>query len=423
MDRRSEVWRCGARAAAAFVGAVALAVGAGLGPCPCAAGAAGPAAKLPKMQTPYYWLYAKLEKPLLQETSARLTAVAREYHRRTKGFKGAVTERMPVYIFTSKPDYVAAGGPESSEGIYADGPILAYWDQSTTKRLWEILQHECFHQFVWQVIRGHWPAWLNEGMATYFEEGLWTGDGFVTGIIPENRLRHVKRMINEKKVKPFQDFMAMDNKTWSDTRGGEESWLDYCQAWSMVHFMLHGGDAKNRELLDKYMKWAAELPDTDWRRRQGDLPRRVFGSGLAKLQESWEKWWLAATEELCADLRAEAAVSALTCFLARAHLAGMRFASAEEFLQAAREEKLPSAPKDREDLWLPPALLKDHLAAAGKLRDWRLGKAGKLPALRATFGDDLYLIGSFELKGAKTLDVTVERQKASAAPPAKEKAK
>jgi len=415
MDRRSEGRRHSGRATA-----VAALVGVGWALCPCALAAAGPEAKLPRMQTPYYWLYANLDKPLLQETSARLTAVAREYHRRTKGFKGAVTERMPVYLFNTKEDYLAAGAPEGSQGFYANGPILAYWDQKDTNRIWEVLQHECFHQFVWQAIGGHWPIWLNEGMATYFEQGLWTGDGFVTGIIPANRLRHVKRMINEKKIRPFQDFMLMDTRTWNQTQG-DDMWLNYCQAWSIVHYLLHGGDARNRDLLERYMKLAAELPDADWRRRQADLPRRVFGTGLAKLQESWATWWLAATEELCADLRAEAAVSALTCFLARAHLAGMRFADADEFLQAARDGKLPSAPKDRDDLWLPPGLLKSHLDAAAKLTDWRLGKKGGLPALRATFGGNLYLVGSFELKRGKPLDVTVERQPALAPSPAKAK--
>ena len=42
------------------------------------------------------------------------------------------------------------------------------------------------------------PTWLNEGLAEYFGEGIFTGDGFVTGVISPERL--AIGSIEEKKL-------------------------------------------------------------------------------------------------------------------------------------------------------------------------------------------------------------------------------
>jgi hypothetical protein len=49
------------------------------------------------------------------------------------------------------------------------------------------------------VIGGELPIWVNEGMAEYFGEGIFTGDGFITGVIPPKRLRMIKETSSSKK--------------------------------------------------------------------------------------------------------------------------------------------------------------------------------------------------------------------------------
>lgn len=375
--------------------------------------AAGEPPKLPRVQTPFYWIYSKLDKPVLLEAAARLTAVAREYHRRTRGFKLSVKHRMPVFIFDNEKDYHAAGGPPGSEGYYMNGPILTFWGGRRQGRLWEILQHECFHQFVWQAIGGHWPVWLNEGMATYFEEGIWTGDGFVAGIIPPRRLREVKDMIRNRKLKPFEEIMTMSTPAWNARVG--TMYGEYCQVWSMVHFFAHHPDPRYQKVLVAMMKYAAALPDRGWRRKQLEMPRRFFGSSIGKVQEAYEQWWAAVNGGADADRRAQAAVATLASFLARAHLDGRRFRSADEFLQAAREGKLPSAPKGRPRLWLPQRLLQSQLEEAKKLHGWQLRQRGSAPTLIARLGDDLELTGTFALDRSNSLAVNVRTRKPRAA--------
>src|SRR6267154_384999 len=74
---------------------------------------------------------------------------------------------------------------------------------------WQIVQHEGFHQFVYFVVGGDVPTWVNEGLAEYFGEGIFTGDGMVTGIIPMRRLKRVKAEIAENKFISTKEMMLM----------------------------------------------------------------------------------------------------------------------------------------------------------------------------------------------------------------------
>ena len=47
-------------------------------------------------------------------------------------------------------------------------------------------------------IGGDIPIWVNEGLAEFFAQGLYTGDGFVTGVIPPSRLDRLKSFIRDR---------------------------------------------------------------------------------------------------------------------------------------------------------------------------------------------------------------------------------
>lgn len=88
-----------------------------------AAGAAEPRraklpTNLPRTPTRFYDIYSRLDEATLQEAAARLTAMAKDYHRRTSGFPRSVKAKLPIYLFDNAADYEAAGGLEGSHGIY-----------------------------------------------------------------------------------------------------------------------------------------------------------------------------------------------------------------------------------------------------------------------------------------------------------------
>src|SRR5947208_2424473 len=103
---------------AGFLAAITVAIAASSAPLT----APEPTLRLPKsirsLPTPYYSLYTDLPPEAAQEAGLRMTRMAEEYHERTRGFSGSVTQRLPFYLFTDNQDYVASGGPRGSAGVY-----------------------------------------------------------------------------------------------------------------------------------------------------------------------------------------------------------------------------------------------------------------------------------------------------------------
>ncbi|MHC4295270.1 MAG: hypothetical protein ACYSTL_06765, partial [Planctomycetota bacterium] len=165
--------------------------------------------------TKYYVIHSDLDVETVKEAAARVTAMAEEYHRRTRGFAGTIRKRLPFYLFSEQADYHAAGAPPGSAGMYDRKKLMAVAPKDRSRRFWKLIQHEGFHQFAESVISRSLPMWVNEGMAEYFGEGIWTGDNYVTGVIPPERLRRVKKMIESSQLRPFSDMIAMTHAEWN----------------------------------------------------------------------------------------------------------------------------------------------------------------------------------------------------------------
>jgi len=138
----------------------------------------------------YYTIHTDLGPADEKEAEIRMTKMAEEYHARTVAFSGQVTQRLPFYLFRNADDYYAAGAPAGSAGAFivdASGErLMAIAGEQTDAQTWHVVQHEGFHQFAHAVIHGDLPMWVNEGIAEYFGEGLFTGDNFITGLVPQN---------------------------------------------------------------------------------------------------------------------------------------------------------------------------------------------------------------------------------------------
>src|SRR5262249_41625793 len=162
--------------------------------------------------------------------AARITAMAEEYHERTKGFAGQITKKLPFYLYSQAEDYYAAGGMKGSAGVFdpRTQKLMAIGDPRLGDERWRIVQHEGFHQFAMAVIRGDLPIWVNEGMAEYFGESIFTGDGYVTGIVPPSRGARIKKWIAEGNALSIQEMMKLRHETWN----AQLSLVNYDQAWS-----------------------------------------------------------------------------------------------------------------------------------------------------------------------------------------------
>ncbi len=370
-----------------------------------------PAPKLRVFTTPYYIMHTDLDDDGAREAWMRMTKMFETYKRRTAGFSGDIRERFPFYLYKNEDDYIAAGGPPDSAGVFihggGEGPrLMAIVGEKPDADTWHVIQHEAFHQFAYAVIRGNLPTWLNEGMAEYFGEALYTGDDFVTGVISPDRLETIKFDLRHKQFFTIKDIMRMTSDQW--TSDLEES--NYDEAWSMVQFLAHADDGKYQKPFIAYMNLIAAGRNAD------DAWKAIFGADIAAFQKKWEQWWLAQNPLGTLGLYQQATLMTLTGYLGRAASQGQTFASADAFLDAAEKGTLKF---NRED-WLPPSLLQRALHNRPILGDLKLepAQAGHPLRLVATPDEGGQIAASFTLSGTRIRTVTFEVLKAAPQPAA-----
>jgi hypothetical protein len=352
-----------------------------------------------KYDTPYYQLYTDLGEADAREADLRMTRMFEEYQRRTAGFAGQVKGKFPFYLFKSKEDYLAAGAPQGSSGVFiqAGGAnwLMAAAGQRTSAYTWHIVQHEGFHQFIAATIPNEIPVWANEGLAEYFGEGIWTGDGFVTGLVSQERLEEVQAALRERRVKPFAQMLAMSAQAW----GSKLEYSNYTQAWAMVHFLAHGDGGKYQAPFVQFMLKVGRgaAPDAAW--------RDVFGKDTAAFEQRFSAYWLGLPQNPTRGTYLHALVQTQTSFLARAVLQRQTFTDAPGFL----ENYKPADLAVNRDLWLPPALFEESSAAARKIGSWSLEAARGGP-MKLVCGDEdgTKYVGNYTVANGKVGRVWVE---------------
>jgi hypothetical protein len=358
-----------------------------------------------RFETKYYILYTDVPRDQALEAAVRMTKMAEEYHTRTRDFSGAVRFKFPFYLYLTRDEYNNDGGREGTDGVFDGEKLRAFGGQKLNNRTWHVIQHEGFHQFAAAVIGGDRPVWINEGLAEYFGEALFTGDGYISGYVPAWRLKRVKQEIREKKFLPLDRMMKLSLEEWN----AKIAVINYDQAWSMVHFLAHGEDGKYQKALASYMI------DLSKNKPANRAWNDNFGNP-AGFEARWQAWWSALDDNPSADLDAQATVARLTSYFARAAAQKQTFDSFEDFRAAAQDSKLKMSQND----WLPPGMLGDALLDADDLSkagaQWTLVKNGSSPQIVCALSDGRKVIGSFTLKNGRVVraDAKIEAKSASA---------
>lgn len=313
---------------------------------------------MPSYATRYYQIHTDLPREDVREAAVRMTRMAEEYHDRTSGFSGTINQRLPFYLFRNADDYYAAGGIPGSAGVFTGNKLMAIAGEHVGAGTWHIIQHEGFHQFAAYVIRGNLPAWVNEGLAEYFGESIFTGDGFVTGVVPPDRLRRLKNELQGGQLKSIRELMLLSHAQWN----GEMALANYDQAWSLVYFLAHGDGGKYQPAFVAFMKDIGRgIPYAKaWLDRFGPAD---------PLEARWKAYFSQLPEDTSADLYTHSHVAVLTSFLARASAQKQRFDSFTAFHQSAKGGELKMGDGD----WLPPSLLASTLRRLDPEAQWSLG--------------------------------------------------
>jgi Protein of unknown function (DUF1570) len=347
------------------------------------------AARLRTFDTPHYIMHTDISDADAREADLRMTRMFEEYQRRTAGFSGQVNGKFPFFLFKNREDYDASGALKDSDGVFIrdqyGSRLMAIAGDHTTDVTWHIVQHEGFHQFAASVIRAELPIWVNEGLAEYFGEAKWTGDSFVSGLIPPDRLKEVNVAILRKTFKPFGRMMTMTNAEW----GSHLDYANYTQAWAMIQFLGHGENGRYQRPFIAFMNNLNRgmIATEAW--------NSVFGTDTRAFQARFEKWWLAQPANPTREGYVKAAVLTLTSFLARATLQKQTFADVESFV---KDVKLPDLKASR-DIWLPPGLFDEAKPIVDEVGKWSLqvGVKGTLPKLVIVDEDGTKYVGSFTL--------------------------
>jgi hypothetical protein len=367
-----------------------------------------------KYESPYYDIYTDVDPEQARGVVVRMTKMAEEYHDRTKDlFSGTINQKLPFYLFSNPEGYYANGGPQGTIGVFMPGiarrgsKLMAMTSTSRggdiSSDTWHTIQHEGFHQFVQFVVRGDIPTWVNEGMAEYFGEGIFTGDMMITGAIRPARCRRLKAEIKTGYFKSLEAMMQTSHFQWNMEMSG----LNYDQAWSMCHFLSHGENGKYQNAFASFMQGIGRGQDweTSWVNN--------FGSADG-FEAKWRAYWENISETSTDDLHTKAVVATLTSFLGRAYTQKQKFDSFDDFIK----NDVKSLKSNDAD-WLPPDLYNHAVLMAKRMQQngytIAIGSRGAgQPTIICVAPSGQKFVGTFKTSGlrmAQSHAVSVEMAK------------
>jgi hypothetical protein len=341
-------------------------------------------------ESKYYIIHTDLPQTEAREAQLRMTRMVEQYRQLNPAAAAKLKTPLPFYLYKNIADYTKAVGVEGSGGYFDGEKLLAAVHRSENGAIapstWQIVQHEGFHQFAHAVIGGEIPMWADEGLAEYYGQAIFTGDGFITGLIPQSRLIRTRALLLSGDAKPFAQFIVLPRDQWN----AKVEMKNYDQAWSLVHFLMHGEEGKLQKPFNDFLEDIAkgESAERSYHARFDEIP---------DLERRYRKWWLGLPDYPSSQDYARATLSTLTSFLARAHQQNQTFANFEDFTQTLAQN-LKQPPEN----WLPPTLFTTAVDEANRMCQagdtFALTQsAAHLPSITLTQKSGAKLIGQFKI--------------------------
>jgi hypothetical protein len=125
------------------------------------------------------------------------------------------------------------------------------------------------------------PAWLNEGLAEYFER-IEDREGFAAIPPHPERSRWLRGAVAARRTLPLAQLLELDGQRWA-AQADDPLYLAYTQAWSLVTFLMDEPESR--------AELRAVIADL---RRQPQDSRAAFErhhpGGVAALEREWLRW-------------------------------------------------------------------------------------------------------------------------------------
>jgi tetratricopeptide (TPR) repeat protein len=252
-------------------------------------------------ETPYYRVMSDISQEKCDLYANNLQAIT-ELYEQTFGFKEAPKRKGRVMIFNTAEGYYTYAELSTDDraqwtlGYYHPHfrELLLFEDVGKEQQTLRVMFHEGLHMFMHRLLEEP-PIWFNEGMAEYFYASTVEPRGgkftvTATGGMHDMRLPTIQGALQNDRmsISDFKKIMLESQRQFY----GEDPGTKYAQAWSMVHFFIHGEKARYRPMLVKYYK---ELKAG---RSQVEAFDATFGKcDLESMQKEWEDYVFGLHEE------------------------------------------------------------------------------------------------------------------------------
>ncbi len=240
--------------------------------------------------TQHYVIETDISEDFARAAARHMDLMYGEYERLFSSFDLARPNRPTIKVFGRRDRYDSAvpAPLRSTLGCFSYGKnlMMSFKGDRTRDDVLRTLSHEGFHQFLYDRIGGDMPMWLNEGFAEYFAEAERDGDGFQTGQIPAARLRAVQSAVRSGTFIPLDALFPMNRSKWAANVRDDArmTGLQYDQAWSLIHFLMHAGEGRFRDRLYGYLRSHADGQSP------GMAFRENFGTNIRAMERAWKEY-------------------------------------------------------------------------------------------------------------------------------------
>jgi tetratricopeptide (TPR) repeat protein len=217
-------------------------------------------AKTFEATTKNYLIRTDLSEDAAKQFASEMEAM-RPVYQQVTGLTPKLDEPAEILIFNTQEGYFSyvefISGERHEQMIGMFNPLydqMMLFDHPETDRTRGVLYHEGFHQYL-NGVMPHAPIWYHEGMAEYVG-GTRIRNGAVVkrGMIQEARLRDLHTAMRMGwRPRGFEEIMTATRQVFYS----QDPAFQYAQAWSMVHFFMHGADRKWKPALQAYTRTLA----------------------------------------------------------------------------------------------------------------------------------------------------------------------
>lgn len=203
---------------------------------------------------------------------------------------GEDSSYLTIRVFTDYDLYKKYLMKKSSEKWW-DSPRGRYLEEireivvfkgENEKQALQTIFHEITHDTIHQELpRAYIPAWLNEGLAEFFEWGI-LEQGCLVVFPNEERAPHIRKLTVSSKIMPLYAYLRLSDFAYV-YRGRDEN---QTMAWSLVYFLMSRPEGQSivRVLFE------ALRPSSRESFSSFDIITRSYPGGVAALERDWHAW-------------------------------------------------------------------------------------------------------------------------------------